>query len=195
MTEKKNANLPAIQTLFQDSWELFQRTFLSYLKLLGLGIAFLFLGVLIGILISLPVTVITIGNHFQIFHHITPFYTTILVLLGLWAVLYLLSILAMGVIFPIVSILIFQEEKAESLFDLIKQSKQLFWPYFLTMLLSGVLVFGGMALLVIPGIVIAIFFSFVAYEVVLENQSGSHALQRSYVMVKHYFWQVVGRLV
>ena len=164
MATKKTTQLPSVQSLFQDSWELFQRTWVMYLKLIGLGIAFLFLGALIGIIISLPISFIAVGTHFEVFRHLTPFHISILVLLALWVLLYILSIIAMSVLFPIVSIFILQGKKAESLIDLIKQAKHYFWTYFLTMLLSGVLVFGGMPLLIIPGIIIGIFFVFVAFE-------------------------------
>ncbi|HVA96497.1 MAG TPA: hypothetical protein VND99_02490 [Candidatus Acidoferrales bacterium] len=194
MAEKKNSELPSIQSLFQDSWELFKQTWTTYLKLVGFGIAFLFLGALIGLLISLPVSFIAVGAHFQVFRHLTPFHIATLVLLGFWVVFYLLSIIAMGVLFPIAGIFILQRKKA-SLIELLKQAKQFFWPYFLTMLLAGFLAFGGMILLVIPGIVIGIFFVFTSYEVVLEKQSGISALARSYFMVKNDFWQILGRVL
>ena len=67
--------------------------------------------------------------------------------------------------------------------------------YFLTVLLSGLLVFGGLGLLIIPGILIAFFFAFVAFEIVVESQSGWNALKRSYFMVKNNFWEILGRLL
>lgn len=194
MTEKNSPLLPSIQSLFQDSWVLFKKTWVTYLKLVGLGIAFLFLGALIGILIALPVSFIIVGSHFEVFRHLTPFHIATLILLALWAVLYILSIIAMGILFPIAGILILQGSKA-TLIDLLKQAKQYFWPYFLTMILSGFLILGGISILFIPGIVIGIFFVFAAYEVVLQKQKGVSALARSYFMVKSDFWQILGRIL
>lgn len=195
MAEKKTSPLPSIQSLFIESWELFKKTWVSYLKLLGLAIAFVFLGALIGILISLPLSFVAFGSHFQFFKHLTPFNIATFVLVVIWIVLYFLSLIALSVIFPIVSIYILQGKKAASIFDLIKQSKKYFWRYFLVMLLAGLIIFGGVVLFLVPGLVIGLLFAFVAYEIVIDNQSGVKALQRSYVLVMNHFWEVLGRLV
>jgi hypothetical protein len=194
MAEKKS-ELPSIQQLTKDAWELFKETWISYLKLIGLTIAYLFLALLIGVLISLPITFLAFGSHFQFFSNPSPFQIITIVLLGLWILLFFLSIIVIDVILPIVSIFILQGKKTTPLFDLIRQSKKFFWPFFLTLLLSGLLALGGMILLVIPGFLIAYFFAFVSYEVVIEGQKGSVALKRSYFMVKSHFWEVFGRLL
>jgi len=193
MAEKKD--FPSIQKLFQDAWGLFKKTWVSYLKLLGLSIAFVFLGALIGVIIALPISFIGISSHFQLFRHLTPFNISILVLLAAWTIIYLLSIIAMGVSVSIVSIYILQGKKAASIIDLIKQSKRFFWPYFLTTLLTALLVLGGSMLLVIPGLLIGFFLCFVGYEVVIDEKSGVTALKRSYVMIRSHFWEVLGRLI
>lgn len=195
MSEKKEgASLSPIPMLAKDAWELFKTTWISYVKLFVLIIGYVFLAVLIGILISLPVTFVAIGNPSQFFNHLTPFHIASLVLLGLWLLLFVLSLIAINIIFPIVSIFILQGKKTP-IFDLIRQSKKLFWPYFLTVLLGGLLTLGGTSLLVIPGIVIGLLFGFMTYEVVIDGQSGTTALKRSYFMVKNYFWEVLGRLL
>ncbi len=195
MPEKKTSSLPSIKQLLQETWILFKKTWFSYLKLIGLIVAYVFLAVLIGILISLPVTFVAVGTHFEVFHHLTPFHISILVLLGLWVILFLASLVAINVIVPIVSIFILQGKKADSLISLIKQSKNYFWPFLLTGLLAVLLYLGGLTLLVIPGLLIAFFFLFVVYEVVLEKQSGIVALQRSYYLIKSHFWEVLVRFL
>src|SRR6185437_3171167 len=106
MAEKKTTSLPSIQQLAKDAWELFKETWVTYLKLVGLTIAYVFLAVLIGVLISLPVTFVVVGSGFQFFNHLTPFQIATLILLALWFILFFLSIIAIDVIFPIVSIFI-----------------------------------------------------------------------------------------
>ncbi|HWY79894.1 MAG TPA: hypothetical protein VNW29_06065 [Candidatus Sulfotelmatobacter sp.] len=191
----KTTELSSITQLFQESWKLFKRTWISYVKLVGLGFAYIILAVLIGVLIALPIIFIAVGSHFQIFQHLTLFNIVTLVLLSFWFILFFLSIIAIEIIFPIISILILQEKKVESLIVLMKQGKSYFWMYFLTSLLAWFVVIGSLGLFVIPGVFIVFCFTFVTYEVVLENQSGTAALQRSYYLVKSHFWEVMGRLL
>jgi hypothetical protein len=195
MAEKTKSHLPSLQVLAKDSWELFKKTWVAYLKLVGLAIAYVFLALLIGLLLSLPITFGVIGSHFNIFSHLTPFDISALVLLILWFIFFFLSIIAIDVILPIVGIFILQGKKTSPIFALIKQAKPYFWPYFLTVFLTGLFVFGGIPLLLIPGLLIGFFFCFVAYEVVIDNQKYLTALKRSYFMVKNNFWEVLGRLI
>jgi hypothetical protein len=195
MAEKKPSSLPSIQQLAKDAWELFKDTWVAYLKLIGMTIAYVFIAVLAGVLISLPLAFGVIGSHAQIFNQLNPFQIATLVLLVLWFILFFLSIIVIDIIVPIVSIFILQGKKTTSIFELIKKSKPFFWPYFLTVLLSGLLAAGGLILFVIPALLIGFFFAFVTYEVVIENQSGRAALKRSYFMIKNNFWEVLGRLI
>ncbi len=147
MSEKKSSQLPPLKSLFTDAWELFKKTWVSYLKLVGLGIAFLFLGSLIGILILLPIGFTAFGSHFQLLSHPTPFAIGMLALFVLWVIFYILALIVIGVLFPVANISILQKEKVTSFVDLLKNSKHFFWAYFFTMLLSGLLIFGGIMLL------------------------------------------------
>jgi len=187
--------LPSLTIFFQQSWELFKKTWTLYLKLVGLAIAYLFLALLIGILISLPITFDTVVSYVQLFNHLTPFQIADLVLMVAWMILFFLSLIAMSVIFPIVSIFILEGKKDLPLFMLVKQSKKYFWITLLAMLLCGYFVIGGLSLFVLPGIIISILFSFTTYEIVLGQQTVQHALKRSYLMVKNNFWAVVGRVL
>lgn len=195
-SKEKNINLTSIQELIQDAWELFQKTAVIYIKLLGVAIAFLLLGALIGVMIILPLSFTAFSSpHFNNFNQLAPFPSVLLVLLIIWSILYIVSFIVIGLVFPVVSIFVFDGEYNLSIFDLIKKSKKFLLPYFLTSLLSALLIFGGLFIFVVPGIVIAIFFAFVGYEVVLEGQSGRAALKRSYFLVKCNFWEVILRAV
>lgn len=192
--DDKNPELSSIQKLVQDSWELFQKTAIVYCKLLGLAIAFLFLGGLIGVLIILPLSFTAFSApHFNNISQLAPFPSILLIILLVWSILYLITLIIIGLIFPIVSIYVFDGRNISSIFDLIKQSKRYLLPYFLTSLLSVFLIFGGIFVFVIPGIIIAIFFAFVGYEVVLEDKTGRTALKSSYYLVKSNFWEVILR--
>jgi len=193
MSDKKEKSLPSIAQLLEESWRLFEKTALMYLKLFGLSVAAVLLAVFIGVLLALPLSFITLGSHSVDLNHLTLFPIIMIILLMVWFILFIVLLISITVITPIVSVFILRGKKG-SLFELIKQSKQFFWQYFLTALLSGVVVLGGIMLFFIPGLLFALFFSFVLFEVVLEQQSGSAALKRSYFLVKNNFWEVIARL-
>jgi hypothetical protein len=195
MAQKNDSHLSPIMKLAEEAWELFKKTWLAYLKLVGISVAFIIIAVIIGVLIILPVSIVNFGSNYQHFNQPTPFTEVMFFLLIIWFILFFLSIIAVEIIFPIVGIYILQGKKTSPILNLVKQSKTIFFPFLLTILLSVLLTIGGTALLVIPGLLIAFFFTFVTYEIVVEGKSGTMALQRSYFMVKNNFWEVLGRLV
>lgn len=197
-TEKHTAqisHLPPLKELWQAAWALFRRTIFSYLKLLGLLFSFFFLAGMIGLVFTLPVTFSGMGAPFQVFQHPTPFHIITLILLIIWAICYLVMLVAISIAMPIASIEILQEVHSAQISTLLKRSKRLFVPYCLTSLLVGLLIIGGMMVILLPGLLIAFFFLFVPYEIVIGQQSGSAALRRSYFMVKNHFWEVLSRVL
>lgn len=195
MAQKNDSDLSSVLKLAEEAWELFKKTWLAYLKLVGIAVGYIIFAVVIGALIILPVSIVTIGSNYQHFNQPTPFTEVMFFLLIIWFILFFLSIIAVEIIFPIVGIFILQGKKTTPILNLIKQSKTIFFPFLLTVLLSVLLTIGGTALLVIPGLLIAFFFTFVTYEIVVEGKTGTMALQRSYFMVKNNFWEILGRLV
>lgn len=195
MAQKSNSHLPSLVELAEDSWELFKKTWVAYIKIVCLAIAVVLAAVILGVLILLPVSLVSFGSGYPQFGHMTPFSGIMFVLFILWFILFFLCLAALEIIFPIVSIYILQGKKTSPILDLVKQSKTIFWPFFVTVLLSLILTAGGTALLFIPGLFIAFFFTFVSYEIVIEGKTGTLALKRSYFMVKSNFWEILGRLV
>ncbi len=91
---------------------------------------------------------------------------------------------------------IFQAGKGKPL--PIRKMLRLAWPkwstYFLANLLSGIIIFVGFILLIIPGIVFIVWFFFIPYIVVIEKTKVVQALKRSKALVSGQFWGVLGRL-
>lgn len=67
-------------------------------------------------------------------------------------------------------------------------------PIVLTGLLAGVLTLLGFILLIIPGIIIGVWFSFTYFVVIVENKKYGEALKASKNYVKGYWWAVFGRI-
>ncbi|MBU4338790.1 hypothetical protein KKB43_04410 [Patescibacteria group bacterium] len=62
-------------------------------------------------------------------------------------------------------------------------------------LLSGIIVMGGYLLLIIPGIIFAIWFSLTAIIVVAEDLGGMNALLKSKSYITGYWWEIFWRLL
>lgn len=69
-----------------------------------------------------------------------------------------------------------------------------FWGVIIIILIS-LAVFAGTLLLIIPGIIFSVWFSFGLYVFVIENKKGAEALSASRQLVKGRFWPVLWRWI
>ncbi|MBI5071575.1 glycerophosphoryl diester phosphodiesterase membrane domain-containing protein [Candidatus Falkowbacteria bacterium] len=69
-----------------------------------------------------------------------------------------------------------------------------FWGVIVSILVTLAVGFGTL-LLIIPGIIFSVWFSFSLYVFVLENKKGTDALARSHQLVKGRFWPVLWRWI
>lgn len=75
------------------------------------------------------------------------------------------------------------------------QAKSLLLPYLLISILTGIIVMGGFMLLIIPGIIFAVWFSLAPFVLVDEGLRGMNALERSRALISGRWWGVLGRVV
>lgn len=88
----------------------------------------------------------------------------------------------------------FVDASPKSIRDLLSLGKKLALPLFLTLLLLGLLVSLGFILLIIPGIILWVWFTFVVVVMINENVWGLAALKSSRNLVKGRFWKILGFL-
>lgn len=70
-----------------------------------------------------------------------------------------------------------------------------FWHYILLSILVSLAVLGGLILLIVPGIIFMVWFSFSYYVLILEGTKGVAAMKRSRELVRDQWWAVFVRLV
>lgn len=70
---------------------------------------------------------------------------------------------------------------------------KLFWAALWINILAVIAVMGGIVLLIVPGVIIAVALMFTNYALVVEDSRGMQALRRSRFYVEGYWWAVVGR--
>ncbi|KKU10417.1 MAG: hypothetical protein UX13_C0012G0001, partial [Candidatus Woesebacteria bacterium GW2011_GWB1_45_5] len=78
--------------------------------------------------------------------------------------------------------------------DTFKSSRKYLLTFFITNLLVGLIVVGGFILLIIPGIIFAVWFSFSLWGVVDKGYGVGRSLKESKALVKGRFWKVLGRI-
>lgn len=77
--------------------------------------------------------------------------------------------------------------------ELFKETRGFFWRFFGLSILTGILVLLWTLLLIIPGIIFGVFYSFALYLLVFEDVRGMNAIKRSKALVTGYWWAVFGR--
>ncbi|MBH41770.1 MAG: hypothetical protein CL685_03585 [Candidatus Magasanikbacteria bacterium] len=73
-------------------------------------------------------------------------------------------------------------------------SIKLVWPMFVVSIIAGLIIFGGMLLLVIPGTIFSVWYAFSVYAVIFDNKKNMAALTASKQLVAGKWWGVLWRL-
>lgn len=68
---------------------------------------------------------------------------------------------------------------------------RLFFPIFITSILTGLMVFFGFILFIIPGIILAGMLVFVPQIMILEKKFYFHSFDRSFFIIKKNFWETI----
>ncbi len=79
----------------------------------------------------------------------------------------------------------------------VKETVKIAWGklgrYFLTNLVTGLIIVVGLLFLIVPGIIFAVWYSFSQYLVITKDIRPIDALKASKALVSGYFWPVLGR--
>lgn len=68
-------------------------------------------------------------------------------------------------------------------------------PVIAVVILSLIIMAGGLILLVIPGLIFSVWYCFAAQEIILRNKRGWDAMNESRALVRGRFWKIVGRVI
>lgn len=174
--------------LLSKSWEVYKDRFGTLIGIAAVPIV----GSLIAVIASTAGAFLT-RSFWKSFSLVSPLHLFISGLILLLAAAWILFVF----IWPGVALIYaVKERKREIGF---RQSFGKAWPKLLSYLwvsfLSGLAVFAGLILLIIPGIIFMVWFSFSVYVLIAEDRKGTQALSRSKQLVKGRWWKVFGRLV
>lgn len=79
--------------------------------------------------------------------------------------------------------------------EAVNEGRKIFWLFLGLSLLVAVFVLLWTLLLVIPGIIFGVYYSFALYILVFEKVGGLAAIKRSKQLIKGYWWGVMGRIL
>lgn len=103
-------------------------------------------------------------------------------------VIYIVAMMILGSVAGVAMILaVARAEDKPKIGELMATGLKLFVPLFLTSLIVMFLVIGGVFLLVIPGLIISIYMSFVSYEIILGKKKYMAAMQSSATLIHQNF--------
>ncbi|MEX0877991.1 MAG: hypothetical protein WDZ40_04010 [Candidatus Spechtbacterales bacterium] len=105
----------------------------------------------------------------------------------------ILVIIPVFILQQIALVLAIKNKDEKRVFILYKQAKDYFFKYLGTAILVGLIVFGGLLLLIIPGVIFAVFYGLATTIVVLENAVGMDALRKSKEYIKRDLWGYLSR--
>lgn len=179
------APLPAAGEILRQSWEIYKQRFWTLLGISAVPAVFMALGALIlgGAGAYMKHSKISLPAH--------PSALTVVMFVAIVAVFIIIAIWS----------------QAAALWNLnntgqnsgikisFMESKNKIAALFVTGLLSGLAIMGGFLLLIVPGIIFALWFSQAPYIVMSENITGTSALKQSKKYVKGRLGAVFGRLV
>lgn len=164
MTE--TLKLTSVKELMSETWKIYQERFLV---LIGIS--------LIPNIIGLPIQILT--TVYEIPSHLS------LILFIVGAILVALAIWSQGAVVLAVS-----GNKQVSVFEYYKQCQHKITPLFTTFVISALLIFIGLILVIIPGIIFAMWSCLAIYIVMFEDKKNFQALKESKVLIKGFTFKV-----
>jgi len=169
--------LPYIDQFLKESFNNFKNNFVSILLVQLPIVAAIFLILGLSFIYILEKSKIE-NSKFQLLFIISTF--PLLMLLGAFS--YLASIIRLG-------------SKELTLLEVYKNSLQKLLPFFLTGILSSLVIFLGSLLFIIPGVILFVRFYFVPFVASLEGIYYRSALRKSSEYVKGLWWKVFARIL
>ena len=177
--------LPSLGTLLANSVDLYKQGWRLYVWLITLPLlASILVVAVVGAVIA-AVLAVSGGD-------LTPDRIPWLIPPALVGIIGLVIVNAIGKIALIKAISL---DGVSTIRELLTFSRPLVWKFFWLQILTGLAVFVGFLLLVIPGIVFSTWFLFSTIILVIEGTDGTAAMKRSKFYARGKFWGLFGRML
>ncbi len=165
-------NLISVSAIIKKGWQLYTENFQIFATPI--------------LIILAPYIILYLVQYFKVpgMAILTLILTLISIIINLWA----------AILFIIMIDKIYKKESFD-INNLYKQARHKILSYLLVSILVFLIVLGGFILLIIPGIIFAIWYAFAVYYNILENKKGLTALKSSKKLVKGRWGKTAWRLI
>ncbi|MBI3620085.1 hypothetical protein HY214_03000 [Candidatus Roizmanbacteria bacterium] len=195
----QSASLPPLKNLFQDAWTAFKRSIYNLFMLALVEVAGLVLIVAVAVLVGLVFGLSGLlakgpqAANAAAYYGQHPLSAVGLVIFFLMTIIILIYFLTATVIADV--LILADEQKTLSALPALKKGFRLVVPVTIADLVVALLIFGGMTLFLIPGILFSFLFTFVKYEIILGNRSWPEAFSSGAAVVKKHFGDIFVRFI
>ncbi len=152
--------------------EIYLRGLVGFIPFVALGLLFILLTSVSSVLDNIVVRTVMV---------------LVIFIAGVWAIYYGIRVRA--------AMIILIKNNYNSPKDCFEDSKNFFWGYVWVSILSTLIIGLWAILLIIPGIIFAIYYLLFNYTFFFEGLTGMQAIRRSKELVKGYWWAVFGRVM
>lgn len=184
--EPAKTSLPGPIALFQEAWKLFLSRIWLFISVFGVNI---------GLVIATIILVLLIGGgvFFLSGRQVTLSTGIVFGVLGVGAIVFWIYV---SMWMQVAYILLLGEEAGhKGVRDLLQRARSLIGPFFLTSFIVSISIFGGYILLLIPGLMLAVWYNVSQYVVVHEQKKGLLAMHTSREYIRGRFWAYVWRIL
>src|SRR3989344_3640649 len=188
----ENSQMPNASKTLVPVMDLFKKSFDNYQRKIWLLVLLVLFGC-VGFLTLFPLGVIAFAISFQSFNNndFSPILVLADVLLALVGIFFVVLFELCAKVAVYIAI---KEDNIDA-----RGALSMAWnkigSFFWISLLTGLAVIAGFILLVIPGIIFSVWFSFAIYVLISENVKGTDALSKSKQLVLGNWWPVFGRIL
>jgi hypothetical protein len=181
--------LPGINELLSEAWKVFTIRFKSLL-------ATYLWQIVLFLLAIVPAAILLIAGYalgYRSLEDLGAVEWVVMVLVGLFTMIALVYVQIWTQVALIVNIL--KRDTGVTYKESYKQGRLFVGPYFWTSFLTAVLVLGGLVLLIVPGILLALWTIFASVIVVAENRKGMDAIVASREYMRGLAGKIIGRII
>jgi len=178
--------------LIKKSFAIFsdKDNFLFFVKIYAPLLPFALLSLIQDYFISSQSKNLNLSNPSMVFSHY-PWFMGVYLVVGIAYFVVTFWVSASGIL-AVNSIV---ENKKITVKEVFANSWQKVLPFLLLSIILGILTVLGLVLLIVPGVLVMVWFSFAGYEMVLNGSGIKASMSNSKKLVSGRFWKVFGRIV
>lgn len=163
--------------LLKQAWEIFAKRYSVFLGIILIPALYLIAGKILSVAF---IEVLKVNNTEIGFVLASDFSVILLFLLFFWSQVSLLYAVA--------------NEKV-GVDESYQKGKNLLWAYIVLSLFTSLIVFGGIIVFLIPGIIFSVWLSLAVFVFIKENEKQDKAILKSYEYVRGHWWPILGRIL